>query len=59
MVDELLHNTHNTTEGQFNYIDFVRTVKHGAAKDTDIEDGSVPPPNSGVGGGRVQVGSRS
>lgn len=56
MVDELLHNTHNTTGGLFNYSDFVRTVKHGAAKDTDIEDGNL---QAGVTAVRTQTGNRS
>lgn len=58
MVDELLHNTHNSTDGLFNYVDFVRTVKHGAAKDADMEDGTGPQTNA-TGGGRTQTGSRS
>jgi len=55
MVDELLHNTHNTTDGQFNYVDFVRTVKHGTAKDTDVDDIPVTTMSATVGGARSQT----
>lgn len=36
MVDELFHTTH-VDSGQFQYVDFVRTLKHGAKeKDTVV-----------------------
>lgn len=39
MVDELFHGA-PIDQGQFNYPDFIRTLKHGAR---DVEDNSTQP----------------
>lgn len=41
MVDELFQTTH-VDSGQFQYVDFVRTLKHGAKeKDAAVADGNA------------------
>lgn len=52
MVDELLHNTRvSTPGGLFNYVDFVRTIKYGATKDSELDDNGSGSTNAPIGAG--------
>ncbi|RUS87079.1 hypothetical protein EGW08_005155 [Elysia chlorotica] len=52
MVDDLLHGA-PIQEGRFDYIEFTRTLKHGA-REKDDEDGNSQQQSSGQGEGRGQ-----
>jgi len=54
MVDELF-NCAPISSGQFDYLDFVRTIKHGARKDND-DDQPVSTPAAGTGSSRATPG---